>query len=501
MKILNFNIKLFFVFTLVPFVVFGQTRKKACDSLKALIVSSYKNDVFDNHKDILRYSTELYYISKSKNDKGGILFSLFEQSRIYFMENKYGVTLKKLNEGVILAKEMEDYNMLCRFMLIYQKVLTHLDYSKDEIKKLINQCIEFNNYVKNKDDKHINTIYILLAQADNYLNNEGLSNNMKEVIRLKILAYTESQKIKDDNPLKIFTQIYALQSLGWSCALARNFKDADHYLSITGILLAKNPNYYFSIDCLITKGAIENIKKNHMNAIYYFQKAIDNSEKSQAIFHLYTVFPMISASYGEINDYRNAMVYSWKAKDMAEKLRRLRIEGHNAAVIAHINLAIYQLDKKREVPYMFIISSMLITLCGGSYYYLNKVKKKRFNNVISTSLSYSYPIDYYDINTFESNAEDNMKLINLAKEDINTFYIEFEKYYPSFQFALKNRFPKLNLSDINFCSLIKMKFDIKQIATYTNTTLRSVESRRYRIRKKMELGGQDDLYIIISNIR
>ncbi|NIF07440.1 hypothetical protein F3J23_18630 [Chryseobacterium sp. Tr-659] len=500
MRILNLNIKLIFVFTFISLAVFGQVRKKACDSLKALISNSYKNDVFDNHKDVLRYSTELYYISKSKKDQQGILFSLFEQSRIYFMENKYGVTLKKLSEGITMAKEMGDYNMLCRFILIYQKVLAHLDYNNNEIKKLINKCIEFNKNVKNKDDRHINTIYILVAQADAYLNNEGLSNNMKEVIMLKTQAYTESLKIKDNNPLKIFTQIYALQSLSWSCALSRNFEKADMYLHITDSLLAKNPNYYFNVDCLITKGAIENIKRNHLKAIEYFQQAIDKSEKSQAIFHLYTVYPMISASYGELDDFKNAMTYSWKAKDMSEKLRLLRIQGHNASIITKINEEINQPFEKQEFPYMLVMAGMFITLSAGSYYYLNKKKKGKNTSEPATPLKYADPIDYPDGNTTENDAEDNKKLVNLAKEDINTFYIEFEKNYPSFQFILKEKYPELNLSDINYCSLIKMKFDIKQIATYTNTTLRSVESRRYRIRKKMELKGQDDLYIIISNI-
>ncbi|MGG7553060.1 helix-turn-helix transcriptional regulator [Chryseobacterium arthrosphaerae] len=489
-----------FILTFISFTVYGQTRKKACDSLKALISNSYKKDIFDNHKDILRYSTELYYISKSKNDQQSILFSLFEQSRIYFMENKYGVTLKKLKEGIILAKKMHDYNMLCRFLLIYQKVLVHLDYSNHEIKTLINKSTELNKQVKNNDDRNINTIYILVAQADSYLNNEGLSNNMKNVIALKTQAYKESLKIKEDNPLKTFTQIYALQSLSWSCALARNFKEADYYLSITDSLLTKNPNYYFNVDCLITKGAIENIKRNHLKAIEYFQQAIDKSEKSQAIFHLYTVYPMISASYGEIKDYQNAMTYSWKAKDKSENLQQLRIEGHNPTIITNINHEINTIGEQKYSYYMYIIAGLLVTLSASSYYFLNKKKKNKKAAPMSLTSQYADTVHSSENNTPENDAEDNKKLVNLAKEDINTFYIEFEKNYPSFQFDLKKQFPELNLSDINFCSLIKMKFDIKQIATYTNTTLRSVESRRYRIRKKMELKGQDDLYIIISNI-
>lgn len=499
MRIYNLHIKLVFVLILVCFSSFAQIKVSARDSLKTLIAGSYKNDIFDNHKDVLRYSTELYYLAKNKNDQETLMFSLFEQSRIYFMENKYAVTLKKLNEGIMLAKKMEDYNMLCRFILIYQKVLTHLDYGNNEVKVFINKCSELNKRVKNKDDQHINTIYILVAEADSYLNNEGLTTDMDKVVALKTQAYQESLKIKDNNPLKIFTQIYALQSLSWSCTLSRKFDKANSYLAITDSLLAKNPNYYFNVDCLITKGAIENIQRNHQKAIDYFNQAIDKAEKSEAIYQLYTVFPMISASYGELDDFRTALVYSWKAKDMAERLQQLRMEGHNAAIITSINMEIHHMDDKKEIPYTPITIAILV-LCTILYVYFNKKKK---NRISSDSLGRPKDTDigiYPERNIPESDADDNKKLVNLAKEDINTFYIEFGKNYPAFQHILKEQYPELNLSDINFCSLVKMKFDIKQIATYTNTTLRSVESRRYRIRKKMKLKGQDDLYIIISNI-
>ena len=92
------------------------------------------------------------------------------------------------------------------------------------------------------------------------------------------------------------------------------------------------------------------------------------------------------------------------------------------------------------------------------------------------------------------------KLVNLAKSDINVFCIEFQKNYPTFYQSLKEKYPELNISDINFCALIKMNFEIKQISVYTNSTIRSVESRRFRIMKKMQLKSQSELYIILSKL-
>lgn len=506
MSFFNLNTKLISFLFVSTFFVFLPANANNRDSLKILITNSYKSDIFDNHKDVLRYSTELYYLGKNKNDYDSMLFSLFEQSRLYLMENRYGITLRRLHEGIALAKKMSNYNMLCRFTLIYIKVLTQLDYNDKDTRTLINKCIEFNNYVNNEDDRRTNSIYILIAQADSYVNNEGLSENMNNVVALKIKAYNESLKLKNENPLKIFTQIYSLQSLSWSCALSRKFDYAKRYLDIIDSLLAKNPNYYFNVDCLITKGAIENINRNHLGAISYFKQAIEKSEKSQAIFQLYTVFPMISASYGELGDYKQGMEYSWKEKEMGERLRLLKIEGHNASIITKLNREIREVDNTKTNKYLLVFSIGMLLLFITACIYIKLTKRKSNVKKIRTKLDLKY-INFSEEPeklVFDSdnliNSDDNKKLVNLAKEDINTFYIEFEKIYPFFHHILKEKFPEMNLSDINFCSLIKMKFDIKEIAIFTNTTLRSVESRRYRIRKKMNLQGQDDLYIIISNI-
>lgn len=84
---------------------------------------------------------------------------------------------------------------------------------------------------------------------------------------------------------------------------------------------------------------------------------------------------------------------------------------------------------------------------------------------------------------------------------MNIFYIEFQKTYPSFHESLKAKYPELNISDINFCSLIRMNLRVKEISVYTKSNVRSVESRLYRIMKKMKLDSQKNLYFTISMLK
>jgi hypothetical protein len=69
-------------------------------------------------------------------------------------------------------------------------------------------------------------------------------------------------------------------------------------------------------------------------------------------------------------------------------------------------------------------------------------------------------------------------------ELVNHLNIEFFK-------NIKEVHPKLNKSEIIICYYLFMGFTNKEIAVFLNTTIRSVESRRYRISKKINLVKTD----------
>ena len=48
-------------------------------------------------------------------------------------------------------------------------------------------------------------------------------------------------------------------------------------------------------------------------------------------------------------------------------------------------------------------------------------------------------------------------------------------------------FPELNVSDKKLCAYLKMDLSSKDIAPLLNMSVRSVETNRYRLRKKMDL--------------
>jgi FixJ family two-component response regulator len=65
--------------------------------------------------------------------------------------------------------------------------------------------------------------------------------------------------------------------------------------------------------------------------------------------------------------------------------------------------------------------------------------------------------------------------------------------YPEFYNNLTSKYPNLNAGDIKLCAFLKLDFSNKQIAEYEHISVRTVESKKYRLRKKLELSKEIDL--------
>jgi tetratricopeptide (TPR) repeat protein/DNA-binding CsgD family transcriptional regulator len=92
------------------------------------------------------------------------------------------------------------------------------------------------------------------------------------------------------------------------------------------------------------------------------------------------------------------------------------------------------------------------------------------------------------------------QLENFKKQDKywETLISKFYNLHPEFVKNIKSEFPELTKSEIDFCSLIKMNFSFKEIATILQISHDSVISKKYRISKKIKISGDNDFYTIVN---
>ena len=88
--------------------------------------------------------------------------------------------------------------------------------------------------------------------------------------------------------------------------------------------------------------------------------------------------------------------------------------------------------------------------------------------------------------------------------DADTDWKEFEKkfasVYPGLLETLVDNYPELTSSDLKICSYLRMNQNTKEMAQLTGLSVRALESRRYRLRKKLQLDRSIDLVTFLHSI-
>lgn len=130
------------------------------------------------------------------------------------------------------------------------------------------------------------------------------------------------------------------------------------------------------------------------------------------------------------------------------------------------------LEMKRE-DYYFILSR-------------NIYKKEKIEN-LSNEIARLKKLLKKD-NTSNKQLEELM--YSIKSNDI-IFIEKFEVFFPDFFMRIESfSDTRLSTSDLKLCAMLKLALTTKQIAKYTNSTIKSVESKKYRLRKKLNISHE-----------
>ncbi|MFS4470297.1 tetratricopeptide repeat protein [Chryseobacterium sp. T20] len=93
------------------------------------------------------------------------------------------------------------------------------------------------------------------------------------------------------------------------------------------------------------------------------------------------------------------------------------------------------------------------------------------------------------------------EIIELGKKNDPEFLDRFKETYPEFIAQLLTINPNLENSELIFCAMLKLHFTSKEIANYTMVQHRSIQQKKYRIRKKLNIPGETDIYHFFDTLK
>jgi DNA-binding CsgD family transcriptional regulator len=112
-------------------------------------------------------------------------------------------------------------------------------------------------------------------------------------------------------------------------------------------------------------------------------------------------------------------------------------------------------------------------------------------------------IKNHDINDSSPSFRHLIRLIRdveKSDQDWENFSIHFNTVNTNFFNKLKDQFPELTPNELKLCAYLKMNLSTKEIAQLMNITIKAVEVGRYRLRKKLHIQSETNLYDFLIQI-
>ena len=123
---------------------------------------------------------------------------------------------------------------------------------------------------------------------------------------------------------------------------------------------------------------------------------------------------------------------------------------------------------------------------------LSLIKRSESLSKIKQDLELIKPVNDSKIQIYSSIIKQIERNIS-DKKDWKLFQTNFNEVHEVFFKKLMELFPNLTHGDLGLAAYLRMNLSSKEIAQLLNITPRSVELKRYRLRKKMELDGEQGL--------
>ncbi len=100
-----------------------------------------------------------------------------------------------------------------------------------------------------------------------------------------------------------------------------------------------------------------------------------------------------------------------------------------------------------------------------------------------------------EINKFITHIKANSATINWRE-----FETIFAEVHGDFLVRLKNEFPGISKNEQKLCVLLKLNMTTKDISAITFQSLQAIEKARYRLRKKLKLGSDENLNLFLQQL-
>ncbi|MGY8947033.1 MAG: tetratricopeptide repeat protein [Flavobacteriales bacterium] len=452
------------------------------------INNDFKNATIKYNEALLNFKL----FDNIKNKNFGISTVYDNLGSIAELENDFELSIEYYSKAYEIRKEnnkIEDL-LVSEMHLMTVNMSQHNMFNVNkhfiEIEKLYNQ--EKNNYLYDDFSKSFTTRnygYAYKHMGSYYLK--------AEKYKVANEFFEKAQELLSDFPY----ELPSLQSKIAECYLGlKNYEkaiaSANHNINLIKLNLfnkSKINNYKILEKIYYKKGDLNNLIKVK-DSLLLISKSGYDLNISNKMSDLETNI-VLSKKRSEIN----------KSRIMYNTYLFILIICFTILAFSLVSLRLnFNLEKEKSKK---ILNEKIIVENDLNHKKVELLNKSNFISQRNENLNYLLEsVDYIESNTSNTSIQIKQKIKDLLRtENLNDrFEKHFEDVYPGFFKSLIRYSSKLTQNDLRFCAYLKMNQSTDEIAKLTSISIRTVESKKYRVKKKFKIGKDQSLTGFIHSI-
>lgn len=411
-------------------------------------------------------------------------------------EGKYSLALERLHKIEPLALSTENNAKIANILALKANCYGRLKFF-DKSNQLLNQAINYAKKIKENDRRYSN-----LGRIYRLLGSNITDDNSKPVNKDSIFYYhKKSYEVQEKIGAKTLKNGILLQAniLGDIFLERNNIDSAKYYY---------NKALEFSVVLGQTKFVPESklglasiqIKENDIKgALASYETALAMSIKTKSLVNIKKSYAGLALAHEKLGNEEKSLDYSKKYGLMADSLTNSTV----SAVSSSADLMIKENERdfaQKSIRFFWIIATIIAVLLLLIF---SIIKLRKRNKEVILIKEQEQKVLTEQIQLLQADVLDEQdlnELVRLAKSNDPAFFGNFKKTHPLFIQKLMIKDPGLLGSDLILCAQLRLGFYTKDIARYTKTTVRAVEGKKYRLRKKLNISTDEDIYSWILNL-
>ncbi|TZF98963.1 hypothetical protein FW781_03290 (plasmid) [Chryseobacterium panacisoli] len=472
-----------FIFLFFPLLLFAQSKitirtiEKRLEKSNALLIEGQTDEMVKLNLSILDDAKHINYAE-------GKLSAYYNLALAFSMQHKYNKSnyFLKMMEPEFKNSDAEDQeiSMNILYSINYRGIKMY-----DEALKKLKKDLVMANGLKNDSTRCAIKGMILVQIGKNYF--EKKQYDSAAHYGKRIIEELKKSKKMDAG---LNTSLKAAMLLLAETKLNENKIDsAEIYIRSAQSVPIKWGNNDFVT--LKLWGQIHEGRKQYDSAIVDYEKAIKLATKAKNFKKLSELYHLIAKLYEKTGQIDNGKRYEFKYNSLNDSLKRIDEENLEDTVGLLVE------EKKKPLEHQNHLLLYIIFIgCAGAiiiiFFVHSRIKNK--NRVLNIKEKETEELNQKLNFAFE-------EVVQLAKKNDPQFLARFQEVYPEFIPKLLKIEPELQSTELKFCALLFLNFSTKDIATYTFVQPQSVQTRKNRLRKRLGIPSDEDIYLWMKKIK